>query len=192
MAYTGRMKWMCIALLLGGCKKTVVTPVVDLTAVHGTLLDQPKSMVPAFAATAQDGAPRDVADLMGHPTVLWFFPAANTGGCTVEGCGYRDRYAEFEALGVAIVGVSFTPLETNAAWHERLAFPYEIWRDDERTLATYYNAVEGPDDKYPKRRTRVLNREGKVLLEYNDSIIVGAHPAEVLEDVQLLRAVGRL
>ena len=186
------MKWMMLALVLVGCKKTVVPPPVDLTVLHGTLLEQPKPMVPAFGATAQDGTPRDVADLMGHATVLWFFPAANTGGCTVEGCGYRDRFAEFEALGVEIVGVSFTPLETNAEWHQRLEFPYEIWRDDDRQLATFYTAVDGPEDKYPKRRTRVLNREGKVLLEYNDSIIVGAHPAEVLEDVRLLKAAGRL
>lgn len=186
------MRWIALLLLAGCPKKAPVAPTVDFTQLHGTLLEQPKPMIDAFTATAHDGSPRDVADLMGHPTVVWFFPAANTGGCTVEGCGYRDLHGEFTALGVEIVGVSFTDLATNQEWAERLAFPYEIWRDDERALATYYDAVDGPDTKYPRRRTRVLNAEGKVVLEYNDKIIVGAHPADVLEDVRMLSTAGRL
>lgn len=187
------MRWIPLLLLGLACAKNAPPPVpVDLSQLHGALREQPKPLIPAFHATAHDGTPRDVAALMGHPTVIWFFPAANTGGCTVEGCGYRDLHPQFEALGVEIVGVSFTDLATNQEWAERLEFPYEIWRDDERTLATYYEAVDGPETQYPKRRTRVLNTEGKVVLEYNDKIIVGAHPADVLDDVRMLQAAGRL
>lgn len=184
---------LAIALLLLGCQqKTVVAPTVDLTQLNGTLQEAPKPLISGFTAIAHDRTERDVADLMGHPTVVWFFPAANTGGCTVEGCGYRDLFDQFSALGVTIVGVSFTSVDANASWAEELDFPYEIWHDRDRTLATYYTAIDTPDDKYAKRRTRVLNRDGKVVLEYNDSIIVGAHPAEVLEDVTQLHHAGRL
>lgn len=186
------MRWIALLVLAGCPKSAPPTPTFDTTQLHGTMLDQPKPMIPSFSATSHDGSPRDVAALMGHPTVIWFFPAANTSGCTVEGCGYRDLHAEFAALGVEIVGVSFTDLQTNQEWAARLEFPYEIWRDDQRQLATYYDSVDGPDSKYPKRRTRVLNAEGKVVLEYNDKIIVGAHPADVLDDVKMLAAANKL
>lgn len=118
--------------------------------------------------------------------MLWFFPAAATSGCTVEGCGYRDLHPEFEALGVEIVGVSFTDVDVNHAWAVDQGFSYEIWHDDDRELALYYGAIREKSESYPKRRTRILNAEGEVVVEYNDKIIVGAHPQEVLEDATLL------
>ncbi|MCB9674164.1 MAG: peroxiredoxin [Alphaproteobacteria bacterium] len=173
--------------LVAACKKPAPPPAVDIDAMlHGTRPPEARPLIPAFRATAHDGTPRDQADLLGKPTVMWFFPAANTSGCTVEGCGYRDHYEEFAALGVRIVGVSFTDVETNRAWVESQGFQYEIWRDDDRALALYYDAADDRNQQYPKRRTRVLNADGKVVVEYNDKIIVGAHPDEVLEDVKLL------
>ncbi len=169
------------------CKKPAPPPPPDMDAMlHGTRPPTQTPLIPAFRATAHDGTPRDQASLLGAPTVLWFFPAAKTGGCTVEGCGYRDNYAAFQELGVRIVGVSFTDVQTNAEWVAEQGFQYEIWHDDSKRLALYYGAAEAPSDTYPKRRTRVLNSDGKVVLEYNDSIIVGAHPDEVLADAKLL------
>jgi peroxiredoxin len=54
----------------------------------------------------------------------------------------------------------------------------------------YYGAAAAPSDAYPKRRTRVLDANGAVVLEYNDKIVVGAHPEEVLADVRLMFAKG--
>ena len=173
-----------------GCKKpTDATPAVDPdAALHGTRPASAVPLIPDFRATNHDGTARTRDALVGAPTVMWFFPAANTGGCTVEGCGYRDTYADFQALGVQIVGVSFTDLETNHAWAVDQGFQYEIWRDEDRALAEYYGASNGPDNPYPKRRTKVLDAEGNLILEYNDKIIVGAHPSEVLQDVRVLLA----
>lgn len=180
------MRLLLLALLAVSCKKPV-PPAVDIDALLvGTRPPSAIPVMPSFSATNHDGASRGPAALQGQPTVLWFFPAANTGGCTVEGCGYRDLYPEFQALGVQIVGVSFTDVQVNHDWAVAQGFPYEIWRDDQRALAQYYGAVTGPSEAYPKRRTRVLDAEGRVILEYNDKIIVGAHPSEVLADVKLL------
>jgi peroxiredoxin Q/BCP len=182
---------LVFALLVVGCKKTTVAPPVDIdTMLHGTRPPSSVGMPPSFQATAHDGTARGPRDLLGQPTVLWFFPAANTSGCTVEGCGYRDHFDDFQALGVRIVGVSFTDLETNRAWVESQGFQYEIWRDDGKQLAMYYGAAAAPSDAYPKRRTRVLDANGAVVLEYNDKIVVGAHPEEVLADVRLMFAKG--
>ena len=89
-------------------------------------------------------------------------------------------------LGVDIVGVSFTDVQTNAEWAAEQSFPYEIWHDDHKSLALYYGAADSSATPYPKRRTRILDANGNVVLEYNDKIIVGAHPNEVLEDARQL------
>lgn len=181
-----RTALLCFAFI--ACKKPTPPPVVvDIdAALHGT---RPASEVPvlgAFSATNHDGTKRSAADLVGQPTVLWFFPAAKTGGCTVEGCGYRETHADFEALGVQIVGVSFTDVQTNREWVADQSFQYEIWHDDTKALALHYGAADDQNTTYPKRRTRILDASGTVVVEYNDKIIVGAHPNEVLDDARLL------
>jgi peroxiredoxin Q/BCP len=150
--------------------------------LHGT---PPKAAVPApyFEAANYDGSLRDHDDLVGHPTVLWFYPAATTGGCTVEGCGYRDLYEEFQALGVEIVGVSFDEPAVNQAWAEDEGFQYELWTEGSgRTLAFTYQAVDSMQDAYMTRVTALLDSEGDLTLSYLDSIDVGTHPQDVLDD----------
>ncbi len=180
-----RTALLCLVAL--GCKKPTPPPAIDIeSALHGTRPSAPVPVLSAFGATNHGGSKRTASDLVGQPTVMWFFPAAKTGGCTVEGCGYRERFADFEALGIQIVGVSFTDVQTNAEWVADQSFQYEIWHDDSKALAIYYDAAENHSTQYPKRRTRILDASGAVVLEYNDKIIVGAHPNEVLEDARLL------
>ncbi|MCI4336522.1 MAG: peroxiredoxin, partial [Thermoplasmata archaeon] len=63
-------------------------------------------MAPDFEAPTHDGHPIKLSGLRGHPVVLYFYPEADTPGCTRESKGFRDEYAEFQAKGIAIVGVS--------------------------------------------------------------------------------------
>ena len=141
---------------------------------------------PEFAAQNRDGAARGRADLLGQPTVMWFFPSADTPGCTVEGCGYRDLKAQFDALGVQIVGVGFNPPEAMQAWAEDEGFTYELWTDTDRTLALTYGAAKRPDQSSPSRITMLLDAEGRLLLEYVGAIDTGTHPNDVLTDCEAL------
>jgi peroxiredoxin Q/BCP len=104
----------------------------------------------------------------------------------VEGCGYRDRYEDFRALGVEIVGVGLDSPADNLAWAEEEGFPFELWTDDERTLGLTYGALTGERDDTVDRITVVLDAEGVLVLEYLEDIVVGTHPADVLEDCDTL------
>lgn len=152
--------------------------------LHG---QPPKTPVPApeFVAINRDGSSRSRENLLGQPTVLWFYPAAGTGGCTQEGCGYRDLQPQFDKLGVRIVGASFDPPEENQAWAVEQGYQYELWTDQDKTLALHYGAASSAGAVVPTRITRLLGEDGAVLLEYAVSN-TGAHPAEVLEDCQAL------
>ncbi|MCB9681890.1 MAG: peroxiredoxin [Alphaproteobacteria bacterium] len=154
----------------------------DPSQLHGTI-PSPRDPLPAdFRAFNRDGTRRGPDDLRGHPTVVWFFPAAATSGCTTEGCGYRDLYDDFTALGVHIVGVSFDSPAENQRWAERQSFPFELWSDVDRDLALYYGAARTATQGTASRVTRVLAPDGRVLLTY-DSVRVGVHPQQVLDDV---------
>ena len=64
-------------------------------------------------------------------------------------------------------------------------FPYEMWNDSEKKLALYYGAATSESQKMPARVTRILDSEGKLLLEYNNVNFM-ANPQDVLDDCKLL------
>lgn len=75
------MRPLLLALILG-CAPRIEAPIAhspDGATLHGTAPAAPIA-APEFAATGRDGTPRDRSALLGHPTVLWFYPAAGTGG----------------------------------------------------------------------------------------------------------------
>ncbi len=84
-----------------------------------------------------------------------------------------------------IVGASFNEPSDNAAWVIDQGFQYEVWRDDDRTLAVTYGSVDDVDAFFPGRVTVLLDADGSLLLEY-PTVDVNAHPQEVLEDCLLL------
>ena len=141
---------------------------------------------PEFAAQNRDGAARARGNLLGQPTVMWFFPSADTPGCTIEGCGYRELQSHFDALGVQIVGVGFNPPEDMQAWAVDQSFTYELWTDTDRTLARTYGAAKRVDQPSPSRITMLLDAEGRLLLEYVGAIDTGTHPGDVLADCEAL------
>lgn len=95
-------------------------------------------------------------------------------------------YADFEALGVQIVGVGWDNPDKTGPWVEREGFQFEIWTDSEQTLSYYYGAAD-ESSWVPDRVTKVLDAQGNLVLEYNDiGLAVTTHPAQVLNDCQIL------
>ncbi len=69
-----------------------------------------------------------------------------------------------------------------AEWVSEEGFQYEVWTDDDRTLATYYGAADSESSSYADRVTMLLDGNGDLILEYTDSIVFGTHPEEVYQD----------
>lgn len=86
---------------------------------------------------------------------------------------------------MTIVGVGFDDPATNAGWAAEEGFTFELWTDDDKTLALTYGAATSQSSPVPSRVTRVLDADGTLLLEYQVSAI-GTHPSEVLADCQVL------
>lgn len=84
-----------------------------------------------------------------------------------------------------IVGVSFDEPSANQAWAEEEGYLFDLWTDDDKTLALYYGAAESDRATVPERITRLLGGDGAVLLEYDD-VNYSTSPQDLLEDCQAL------
>ncbi len=86
-----------------------------------------------------------------------------------------------------IVGVSFGSPDELTEWAEEEGFEYELWQDQDRTLAMHYGAVTSTSDWVPSRITILLDGDGNHILSYEvDAFGIGDHPADVLEDCQAI------
>ncbi len=86
---------------------------------------------------------------------------------------------------MGIVGVSFNKPEKNRDWAEHEKFQYPLWSDEDKALALHYGAVSTKLSPVPGRVTVVLDAQGALVLRY-DSVDVGTHPGDVLEDCKAL------
>jgi len=100
-------------------------------------------VAPEFEAVNQDGSPFKLSSLRGSPVVLYFYPKADTPGCTAESKGFRDRYAEFRAKKVEVVGVSTDDCPAQKAFQEKYGLPFPLIADRTKEVASKYGVL-GP------------------------------------------------
>jgi thioredoxin-dependent peroxiredoxin len=97
------------------------------------------STAPDFDLPDQDGTRRSLSELLTHgPVVLFWYPAAMTGGCTKETCHFRDLAAEFAAVGAQRVGISMDDVAKQAQFAGQHGFDYPLLSDVTGDVATAY------------------------------------------------------
>jgi peroxiredoxin Q/BCP len=95
---------------------------------------------PAFTLVNQDGEKVRLSDLQGRTVVLFAYPKAATPGCTTQACGFRDGYAEVEAAGAVVLGISPDPPAKLARWREQQGLPYDLLSDPDHAVLEKYGA----------------------------------------------------
>ncbi len=87
---------------------------------------------PAVSGINQDGATVNFADVYKKgPTVVFFYPKADTPGCTKQACSLRDAFADLSKEGVQVLGVSFDKAESQKAFKDKFTLPYDLIADPE-------------------------------------------------------------
>jgi peroxiredoxin Q/BCP len=137
---------------------------------------------PAWTLTDQTGAPVSSRDLAGKSYLLWFYPKAMTPGCTAEGQGLRDNFADFQRRQVEVFGVSFDPPAANKAFVDAERFPFRLLSDSGRTLALAVGAADTPDQPVARRISYLVGPDGKVRAVYAE-VTPRTHARDVLADL---------
>ena len=90
---------------------------------------QPGNDAPDFSVNDHNGNTINLKDYRGKKVVIWFYPKADTPGCTMEGQGFRDDIKSFEDKNIQIFGVSLDNEADNKAFAEKFSFPYPLLCD---------------------------------------------------------------
>ena len=99
--------------------------------------------VPSFSATDQDGNTINLSDYSGKKLIVFFYPAANTPGCTAEACNLRDNYKELQSEGYELLGVSADSQKKQANFKNKYEFPFPLLADEDHTVINAFG-VWGP------------------------------------------------
>jgi len=95
---------------------------------------------PEIALPDQDGNQWRLSDHRGSPVVVYFYPKADTPGCTSQACDVRDHWADLTAHGAAVAGISPDPVERLARFASKHGLPHRLLADPERTVIEAYGA----------------------------------------------------
>jgi peroxiredoxin Q/BCP len=145
---------------------------------------------PDFTLPDQDGNDVTLSDLRGQPVVLYFYPKADTPGCTTQACGIRDHRADYERAGAKVVGVSPDTVTAQRKFADKNNLDFTLLGDEDHEVAELYG-VWGEKKMYGKtymgvqRATFIIDPEGKVA-----HVIPKASP-KTHDDV-VLEALGEL
>jgi peroxiredoxin Q/BCP len=127
----------------------------------------PGDKAPNFTLPDQDGNKVKLSGLRGQKVVLYFYPKADTPGCTTQAQGVRDRAAEYDAAGAVVLGVSRDPVERIAKFADKHSLGFPLLSDADHAVAEAYGvwvekSMYGRKFMGMQRATFVIDPKGKV------------------------------
>jgi thioredoxin-dependent peroxiredoxin len=140
---------------------------------------------PDFELATDDGSTVKLSDLRGKHVVLYFYPKDDTPGCTVQACGIRDAWGEFQRTGAVVFGVSPDDPTSHAKFREKYELPFTLLADEDHSVAEAYGvwvekSYAGKSYMGVERSTFVIGPDGK-LDKVMHRVKPDTHADEVLE-----------
>jgi peroxiredoxin Q/BCP len=142
---------------------------------------------PAFELPNQDGETVALSDFAGERVVVYFYPRADTPGCTVEAQNFADHWDAFRDRDVAVVGISDDPVDALADFAEKYDLPFDLLSDEDGAVGRAYGSFgsrEIGDQEVTAafRNTFVVGPDGEVEAVY-EAVNPDGHAEELLEDL---------
>ncbi len=139
---------------------------------------------PDISLATDSGEPFQLASLVGKNVVLYFYPKADTPGCTKESCEFRDTSQKFTAANTVIVGVSPDQSKAQAKFKAKFDLPFTLLADSDHKAAEDYGvwkekSMYGKKYMGVDRTTFVIDPEGKIKKIF-PKVSVEGHAEEVL------------
>ena len=140
--------------------------------------------VPEFTSRDQDGNQINLSNYKGKKLVVFFYPKANTPGCTAEACNLRDHYGELQAAGYQLLGVSADSQQKQTNFRNKFEFPFPLLADEDHSVINTFG-VWGPKKFMGReydgihRMTFLIDEEG-VVERVIDKVKTKDHAAQIL------------
>ncbi|MFH6769213.1 thioredoxin-dependent thiol peroxidase [Gaetbulibacter aquiaggeris] len=142
--------------------------------------------VPNFSVLNDQGKQVSLSDYKGKKLVVFFYPKANTPGCTAEACNLRDHYDLLKEKGYELLGVSADNVKKQENFKSKYEFPFPLLADEEKVVINAFG-VWGPKKFMGKeydgihRMTFLINGNG-IVERVIDKVKTKDHAAQILED----------
>jgi peroxiredoxin Q/BCP len=145
---------------------------------------------PSFALPDQNGEKVKLSDLKGETVVLYFYPKANTSGCTTQACGVRDRRADYEAAGARVIGISPDEVKDIDKFAGKHDLDFTLLADADHAVAEKYGtwvekSMYGRKYMGVQRATFIIDPKGKIARVF-PKVQPKKHDELVLEALQEL------
>lgn len=142
--------------------------------------------LPDFEGQNQEGKTITSADFKGKKLIVFFYPRANTPGCTAEACNLSDNYSELKKQGYALLGVSADPVSKQKKFHDKFSFPFDLMADEERHLIEAFGVWQlkkfmGKEFMGIVRKTFIFD-ENSVCTRIIEKVKTKDHAAQILND----------
>ncbi|MBV8094867.1 MAG: thioredoxin-dependent thiol peroxidase [Acetobacteraceae bacterium] len=150
---------------------------------------------PEFTMPATGGRSVSLGGMRGRPFVLYFYPRADTPGCTKEACAFQEALPQLAHIGADVIGVSKDDIKSLERFAEKYHLSFPLASDQETHVAEDYGVwveknMYGKKSMGMERSTFLINKEGKVAKVWR-KVKVDGHAQQVMEAAKKL-AVGRL
>jgi len=156
-------------------------------------------VVEDFALENQDGKAVQLSDYKKSPVVLFFYPRADTPGCTIESCGFRDAFEKFKKAGIVVLGISRDTVKEQKKFKDKYDLPYDLLADPEMKLIKKYGLLKnktmyGKPVTGVERTTYLIGKDagtGQRLLHVFEKVTPAGHAEEVFALLKASGATGK-
>jgi thioredoxin-dependent peroxiredoxin len=151
---------------------------------------------PDFTLPDQEGHPLTLSDLRGQTVVVYFYPRADTPGCTTQACGVRDHAADYEAIDARVIGISPDPVAAVGRFADKYGLAFTLLADEDHAAAEAYGTwvekrMYGKTYWGVQRATFIVDAGGRIAKVF-PKVSPKTHDDVVLEALEALadRAVS--
>lgn len=147
-------------------------------------MPKPGDEAPDFELRTDEGKPLRLSDHLGKTIVLFFYPRADTPGCTKEACGFRDDYSAYEDREVLILGVSPDTVDAQSKFKEKYELPFTLLDDTDHQVSELYGVwgekkFMGKEYMGILRTTFLIGADGRILRLF-ENVNPAEHSQEIL------------
>lgn len=145
---------------------------------------QPGDTAPDFEAMTDAGKPLKLSDLRGKNVILYFYPRADTPGCTKEACSFRDNFPRFSTQDAVVLGVSTDDVKAQSKFKQKYQLPFTLLADTDKDIHAKYGtwvekSMYGRKYMGTARTTFIIGPDGTIRKVF-ENVKPEGHAAQVL------------